>query len=79
MLVGDDRQAMLCDFGLSRITSELSTDQTSSVMGATPRFTAPEVISGDAKKSMKSDIYSFACTCIKVSPISELTDATVHS
>ncbi len=66
VLVGDDRRAILCDFGLSRISNELSTDQTSSVMGATPRWTAPEVIF-DEKKTVKGDIYSFACTCIQVS------------
>ncbi|KAF8337511.1 kinase-like domain-containing protein [Cantharellus anzutake] len=66
VLVSDDHKAILCDFGLSRFSSELSTGQTSSATNFTIRF-APLEILDEKKKSTESDVYSFACTCVPVS------------
>ncbi|KAF8331383.1 kinase-like domain-containing protein [Cantharellus anzutake] len=67
VLVSDNHNAILCDFGLSRFSSELSTGQTSSTAAFTIRFTPPEVILDEERKSTESDVYSFACTCIPAS------------
>ncbi|KAF8331386.1 kinase-like domain-containing protein [Cantharellus anzutake] len=81
VLVGDDHKAILCDFGLSRFSSELTTGQTSSAVAFTIRFTPPEVICNEERKSTESDVYSFACTCIPIlfgkQPFSGLNDIQV--
>ena len=65
VLVTDELQAVLTDFGLSRLIHEVSDSQSSAISGFTARYTAHEVLKG-GKSSTQSDIYSFGCTCIEV-------------
>jgi len=67
VLISDQGVAKLCDFGLSRILSELSkfSQSTSAVSGFTTRYSACEVIF-EGIKTVKSDVYAFGCTCIHV-------------
>ncbi|KAF8308356.1 kinase-like domain-containing protein [Cantharellus anzutake] len=53
VLVSDDHNAMLCDFGLSRFSSELTTGQTSSAVALAIRFTPLEVILGEERKKYR--------------------------
>ncbi|KAF8343112.1 kinase-like domain-containing protein [Cantharellus anzutake] len=67
VLISDNGNAQLCDFGLSRVISELTiTGQTTSTgIGYTARYSAPEVIVEEVKTT-ESDVYAFGCTCIHV-------------
>jgi len=68
VLISDQGTAQLCDFGLSRVFSELSKScqmTTTTTPGFTTRYAAYEVIVKEIK-TMKSDIYAFGCTCIHV-------------
>lgn len=65
VLVTDELQAVLTDFGLSRLIHEVSDSQSSAISGFTARYTAHEVLRG-GKSSTQSDIYSFGCTCIEI-------------
>ena len=70
VLISDYHKAILCDFGLSRFGNEISTGQTSSTAFAgVIRFMAPEILLGKGRKSIESDMYSFACTCVPVSRV----------
>lgn len=64
ILVSADGDALLCDFGLSRIRHEISRTHTTFRQGGRLRFTAPELLFGhDALRiNESSDIYSLAMT-----------------
>ena len=63
-------KAVLCDFGLAKITSSASTLQGMKIKdigGLSPRYAAPEVfadmhlkVASNPDSEMKSDVYSFA-------------------
>lgn len=69
ILVGDDHEARITDFGISCLLDEsLSRDTTlrhTSVQG-TSRWTAPECLEGN-RATKASDVYSFAMTTWEVS------------
>ncbi|KAF8337067.1 kinase-like domain-containing protein [Cantharellus anzutake] len=65
ILIDDAGRAKLCDFGLSLVADGLTTGHTSSETGFTLRYCAPEVLESGTN-TPSSDIYSFACTCIKI-------------
>jgi len=67
ILVGEDGRAALCDFGLSMVLDGRTTGFTSSNVGGTLRFMAPEQFSDDlGGRSVHSDIYSYACTYAEI-------------
>ncbi|KAL0567304.1 hypothetical protein V5O48_014688 [Marasmius crinis-equi] len=86
VLVDDDEQCCLADFGLARTITESTMNNTSSPQGST-RWMAPEAFPriGDATSASPSlefkaprDIYAFACTVLEIitgkPPFAELND-----
>ncbi|KAF8340584.1 uncharacterized protein EI90DRAFT_3036066 [Cantharellus anzutake] len=67
VLISDQGEAQLCDFGLSRALNELSTgaQTTSTMLGYTIRYSSYEVII-EEMKTVFSDVYAFGCTSIQV-------------
>ncbi|KAF8341336.1 kinase-like domain-containing protein [Cantharellus anzutake] len=65
ILVDDNGRAVLCDFGLSQMLDNSASGFTSSVIGGTTRYLAPELTRGDARTTA-SDMYSFACVCMEI-------------
>ncbi|KAF9509418.1 hypothetical protein BS47DRAFT_1396928 [Hydnum rufescens UP504] len=62
VVVAMDGRAALCDFGLSVILDSGPTGFTSSIIGGTLRFLAPEQLSDDqGSRSPPSDVYAFGC------------------
>ncbi|KAF9515230.1 hypothetical protein BS47DRAFT_1342138 [Hydnum rufescens UP504] len=62
-----DGHAALCDFGLSVILDSGPTGFTSSVIGGTLRFVAPERLTEDSGfRSLPSDVYSYATTYAQI-------------
>jgi serine/threonine protein kinase len=70
VLVGNDQQALLADFGLSRLLDEGMKSRSSlSLKGAirgTLRWTAPECLDLGLRATKASDVYSFAITAWEV-------------
>ncbi|KAF8340585.1 kinase-like domain-containing protein [Cantharellus anzutake] len=68
VLISDQGEAQLCDFGLSRALNELSTgaQTTSTMLGYTIRYSSYEVII-EEMKTVFSDVYAFGCTSIQAS------------
>lgn len=69
ILVGPSGEALLCDFGLSRVRHELTRTHTVMQSGGRPRFVAPEQSSGSEetfRTTPSSDIYSLAMTLVNV-------------
>lgn len=65
--MGEDGRAALCDFGLSMVLDSSPTGFTSSVVGGTLRFMAPEQLTDDTGgRSIQSDVYSYACAYAEV-------------
>ncbi|KAG8945781.1 hypothetical protein FRC04_000547 [Tulasnella sp. 424] len=61
ILVNDDEDPVLADFGLAQITRDvLGPNETSDSAKGTPIWMAPELYEEDAKISAASDIYAFA-------------------
>ncbi|KAF8335712.1 kinase-like domain-containing protein [Cantharellus anzutake] len=65
ILIASDGRASICDFGLSRILDDNPTGFTSTVVGMTLRFSAPELLDG-GEKTMETDVYAYGCTCIEI-------------
>jgi len=59
ILINDEREASICDFGVARVLDNVSTGWTTSNPGYTIRFASPEVLVGE-KGGTPSDVYSFA-------------------
>jgi len=67
-LIGPFGNALLCDFGLSRIRHEVTRSQTNIREGGRKRFLAPELSAGAEKfrTSAASDIFSLSMTLLNV-------------
>ncbi|KIO24171.1 hypothetical protein M407DRAFT_103643 [Tulasnella calospora MUT 4182] len=67
VLVTDMVEAVLCDFGLARLTegqpSGLTTTKT--IKGST-RYMSPELLEEDAVHTLSSDIWAYGCLVLKV-------------
>ncbi|KAG8939826.1 hypothetical protein FRC04_005957 [Tulasnella sp. 424] len=63
LLIGDDGEVLLCDFGLTR-TTDLKTPTEMKGAGAI-RWQSPELLNGHSK-SFKSDVYAFGMTIVEV-------------
>jgi serine/threonine protein kinase len=68
VLIDEEGRASICDFGLSIIRDGGPTGYTSSNFGGTSRFLAPELLDEDTR-TVETDIYAYACTCIEVRSI----------
>ena len=67
ILVGDDGHAALCDFGLSMVLDGGATGFSTSNVGGTLRYLAPEQLTDDeGGRSVQGDVYSYACTYAEV-------------
>lgn len=67
ILLDDDGDVRLADFGLSRFTdAEQSTMGVSTWHPGATRWMPPEVLLG-AQCDYAGDVYSFACVCVEVS------------
>lgn len=62
LLLNSDCGLQVCDFGLARLTSEMSqTDARMTEYVSTRWYRAPEVILGDPKYGQAIDIFSCGC------------------
>ncbi|KDQ09301.1 hypothetical protein BOTBODRAFT_37212 [Botryobasidium botryosum FD-172 SS1] len=70
VLVQDDGEACLGDFGLSRLIQHVSTGCTTSVFSGTPRWMAPELLfsEGDdlAPVTKEGDVYAIGCLALEL-------------
>jgi hypothetical protein len=82
ILIGDDGQALLTDFGLSNVIEEVFESEPSmrnsrfatSLFAGSTRWMAPELIEALTNDdddqpppiSTSSDVYAFACVCLEV-------------
>lgn len=65
VLIDDGGNALICDFGLSIALDGLKTGFTSSTMGGSVRFLAPELLVSSTP-TVATDIYAFGCVCVEV-------------
>ncbi|KAF8316459.1 kinase-like domain-containing protein [Cantharellus anzutake] len=65
ILITSDGRASICDFGLSRILDDKPTGFTSTVVGMSLRFSAPELLDSD-EKTVEADVYAYGCACIEI-------------
>ncbi|KAF8317287.1 kinase-like domain-containing protein, partial [Cantharellus anzutake] len=65
ILIASDGRASICDFGLSRVLDDDPTGFTSTVVGMTLRFSAPELLENN-EKTVDADVYAYGCTCIEI-------------
>ena len=78
MLIDDDKQPRISDFGLATvIDTQTSTLDKSSFKGkGSIRWQAPELLSSTRFNDItpglttRSDVYAFACVCYEVGPLS---------
>lgn len=61
----DNDQALIADFGLSKIKSEATRGTSSTAFAGTPGFVAPELIEGEGLQA-PADVFSFAMVCYEV-------------
>lgn len=78
VLIGDDGQPLLCDFGLAVIVEDLANMPISSALqgSGNPRWMAPELLIGEEIVSPQSDIWSLGMVMLEIFtldiPFSEL-------
>ncbi|KAI0077952.1 kinase-like protein [Panus rudis PR-1116 ss-1] len=65
ILINEDLEVQLADFGLSRIAQNNSYESLGSRQGGTVRWMPPEVLKG-AASTFASDVYSFGCTWLEI-------------
>lgn len=68
MLIDDGCNAVICDFGLSRIKSDINSQSSNAgfgVVGGTRNWMAPEILIGEPADK-PSDIYSLGMTAYEV-------------
>jgi serine/threonine protein kinase len=84
ILVSDDLNACLADFGLtSAIAASLTSGTSSTNRAGSTRWLAPELLQPEAfgcdgyVRTLASDVYAFACVCLEASPLNQGTRLTV--
>ncbi|KAG8870633.1 hypothetical protein FRB97_009581 [Tulasnella sp. 331] len=65
VLITDEGEASICDFGVARVLDNVSTGWTTSSPAFTAAFASPEVLRGDKGKT-SADVYSFAGLILEV-------------
>ncbi|KIO33068.1 hypothetical protein M407DRAFT_50259, partial [Tulasnella calospora MUT 4182] len=67
VLITDETEAVLCDFGLARLadgqSSGLTTTKT--IKGST-RYMSPELLDGDPVHTLSSDVWAYGCLVLKI-------------
>nr|GAT53157.1 kinase-like protein [Mycena chlorophos] len=77
ILVDDQENACLVDFGLTVLIDAISTDTTTSGnRGGNPRWTAPEDFDSQ-DRSPKSDVFSLGCLYTDQAPLPQIKDPAV--
>ncbi|KAH8107751.1 kinase-like domain-containing protein [Cristinia sonorae] len=67
ILVDDNLNPRLADFGLSILADALTRTHDSSRLGLAVRWSSPELLSGvQLRPNFPSDIFAFGCTCIEL-------------
>ncbi|KDQ08507.1 hypothetical protein BOTBODRAFT_118625, partial [Botryobasidium botryosum FD-172 SS1] len=70
VLVQDDGEACLGDFGLSRFIQRVSTGSTTTVFSGTPRWMAPELLFSEnddvAPVTKEGDVYALGCLALEL-------------
>ncbi|KAJ7590444.1 kinase-like domain-containing protein [Mycena floridula] len=72
VLVNDNGQAVLTDFGLSKVLEDLGADSgnnTTGVLAGSVRWQSPELVLGpkaDITVSIESDVWAFGCTAYEL-------------
>lgn len=71
MLIDDDGNAILCDFGLSRVRHERTRTLSKSQSGGRIRYTAPELLAGTdlSKTTEQSDVYGLSMTILELATL----------
>lgn len=75
-MIGDKMEALLCDFGISRVMTDLLRTGMTTAGGVTgtPGFLAKELSEEGSKPTDKSDVYAFGglilAVCLSISPMS---------
>jgi serine/threonine protein kinase len=68
VLIDENFQARLADFGLTLVGDSSLAGMTTTTSGAgSLRWKSPERFEDDARRSIAGDIWAFACLCIVVS------------
>ena len=70
MLVDDNGQACLCDFGLSRVIEAAGASAVTSTFAGSVRWMAPELLGMNdlpIRTSMRTDVYSLGRVALEVS------------
>lgn len=65
MLVDDNGQAILSDFGMSVALDVTSTGFTTSIVGGATRYLAPELMDTQPR-TFAGDVYAYGCICLEV-------------
>ncbi|KLO16659.1 kinase-like protein [Schizopora paradoxa] len=68
VLIGDDEQPLLCDFGLAVIVEDLANMPISSALqgSGNPRWMAPELLIGEEIVSPQSDVWSLGMVMLEI-------------
>lgn len=71
VLIGDNKQALLCDFGLAHAMDSRSSGLTTSNFEhkLTARYASPEILMGKQPRSVQSDSWAYGCIVMEVSPL----------
>ena len=68
VVVTDEGNAQLCDFGLSSILGDSSTNLLGSSVSPEPRYASPELLDLEGgSRDRRSDVWAFGCTSMGVS------------
>jgi len=65
VVVTDEGNAQLCDFGLSSILGDSSTNLLGSSVTPEPRYASPELVQGGSR-DRRSDVWAFGCTSMGI-------------
>ena len=73
MLVGEDGNTRIVDFGLATVARDTnSLDPTTDMEAITPRYTSPEILRDAGRHSRESDVFSFGMVMIEVGIMNSL-------
>ena len=68
VVISDAGEAMLCDFGISKLIQDTPSGfTTTATPKGTARFMAKELLEGTTGSNIKSDVYAFGCLVLRES------------
>lgn len=66
-LANEHHRAILCDFGLALVQDDFPTGlTTSSLTLGTIRYASPELMEGNNRRTLRSDIWAWGCLALEV-------------